>query len=107
MNGCRGIPMYCGKPLARLPRMRLAIMPKSGCSDLAVEVGSALLGVLPVRSSIDPSLWADISWWIERISEYRCACRERSGNSSQISIPETFVLMGENGPRYSVGALGF
>src|SRR6516165_11875982 len=107
MNGWRGMPTYAGRPCLWRPRKRLVIMPKSGCSDLAVDVGSAFVGVFPVKSSIDPSLWADISWCSERTSEYLSACRARSGKSSQISIPATLVWMGEKGPRYSLGASGF
>src|SRR5437763_1314736 len=82
-------------------------MPKSGWSDLAVEVGSGTIGVLPVSTSIEPSLWDDMVWCSERtIASFLaiCACL---GNISQKSIPGTAVRMALNGPRYSFGALGF
>jgi hypothetical protein len=62
MNGCLGIATYRGIPSGRTPRTWLATMPKSGCSESAVEVGSSRSGVLPVSNSIEPSLCADIEW---------------------------------------------
>ena len=38
------------------PRIRLAIIPKSGCSLVAVELGSGTEGSLPVSTAIEPSL---------------------------------------------------
>src|SRR5579885_3055019 len=66
MNGCPGMPTYCDMPSGRTPRTRLATRPKSGWSDRAVEVRSGRMGVLPVRTSIEPSLRADIVWCSER-----------------------------------------
>ena len=82
-------------------------MPRSGCSETAVDVGSGREGVLPVSISIEPSLCDDISWWTranERCTCPRC-CASR-GKISQISRPGTFVAIGRNGPRYSLGAFG-
>src|SRR5262245_16982344 len=107
MNGFVGMPMYCGSPSVRSPRHLLATMPKSGWSDFAVEVGSAVVGVLPVSNSIDPSLCDDIVWCNERTIASLSAHLANSGNSSQTSIPGTADLIGPNGPRISAGASGF
>src|SRR3954464_2261474 len=106
MNGTVGTPTYCGSPSGRRPRSRLATIPKSGCSDLAVEVGSGTIGVLPVSSSIDPSLCDDIVWCSDRTTARRFAILACRGNSSQTSRPGTAVRIGRNGPRYSAGASG-
>src|SRR4051812_10667980 len=81
-------------------------MPKSGCSEREVEVGSGLAGVLPVSSSIDASLCADIVWCSDRMSETLSSSPAWSGKSSHTSRPGTLVAIGRNGPRYSVGASG-
>ena len=67
------MPTYCGRPSGRSPRSLLATMPKSGCSDFAVEVGSATAGVLPVSTSIEPSLCDDIVWCSDRTTARRLA----------------------------------
>src|SRR5262245_20190629 len=82
-------------------------MPKSGCSERAVEVGSATRGVFPVSTSMLPSLCDDISWCSERTIENLSAICAWSGMYSQISMPGTLVRMGLSGPRYSCGASGF
>ena len=106
MNGCRGMPTYCGRPSGRSPRTLLATMPKSGCSERAVEVGSGTAGVLPVSTSMEPSLWEDMVWCSERTSARRWPSPAWRGNSSQTSMPGTLVGIGRNGPRYSAGAFG-
>src|SRR4051794_33981760 len=106
MNGFVGTPTYCGRPSGRSPRHLLATMPRSGCSDFAVEVGSAAVGVLPVSTSMEPSLCDDIVWCKDRTTASLSAIRACIGKSSQKAIPGTAVLIGRNGPRISAGASG-
>lgn len=63
-------------------------------------------GVLPVRTSIEPSLWADIVWCSERIRAILSPSPAWSGKSSQRSMPGTGDGMGRKGPRYASGASG-
>ena len=92
---------------ADLQGVRVLVLPNAVClSDRAVEVGSATAGVLPVSTSIEPSLWEDMVWCRERTRVSRRACAARRGKISQISIPGTAVRVGRKGPRYSLGAFG-
>ena len=63
-------------------------------------------GVLPVSSSIEPSLCEVILWCSDRTSEIRCPSRACNGKTSQTSSPGTVVRIGRSGPRYSLGASG-
>ena len=106
MNGCLGMPTYRGMPSGRTPRNRLATMPKSGCSDRAVEVGSGRTGVLPVSTSIEPSLCADIVWCSDRIRAILSPSPAWSGKSSQTSRPGTGRRDGAEGAAILVGGVG-
>ena len=73
-------------PTDLAPRMRLAIMPRSGCSLLACEDGSGTVGSLPVRTAMESArrpVWA-VRWsrWSRSprtsSSEYLCYISRRS-----------------------------
>ena len=63
-----GMLTYCGKASGCGPRSRLAIMPKSGCSLLAVEVGSSTVGCLPV-SDRDGAVVVDVDRVMQRADQ--------------------------------------
>jgi len=72
-----------------------------------LDVGSGLTGVLPVSTSMPPSVWLLIAWCSDRISANFFASLACRGNNSQMLMPGTVVAIGLKRLRYSLGAAAF